>query len=75
MSRLNHCAPTELWYLESVVSINISSLRDVSTKLCQKPGSYVLLHSEFEKTPERTRTLAGHFKHVTFPVLRDNLAI
>jgi len=34
MSPPNHCAPTELWNLKNLVSINISSLRDVSTKLC-----------------------------------------
>ena len=30
MSPPNHCAPTELWNLKSLVSMNISSLRDAS---------------------------------------------
>jgi len=29
MSPPNHCAPTELWNLERLVPIDISSLRDV----------------------------------------------
>ena len=51
MSPQTHCAPTELRNLKHLVSINISSLRDVPTK---KEDVRPLLDTGRTETPRKT---------------------